>query len=404
MKKKFLSLFLAIFLTLATILSAFAASPGEEYERFYDPFAHDVETTAPLGLTVDVPFAILMEKQTGTVIFEQEADTQTQPASITKIMTMLLTIEEIESGRLNLSDMVTTSAYAASMGGSQIFLEEGEQMTVEDMLKSVVISSANDASVALAEHISGTEEAFVARMNERANELGMTNTVFINSTGLPGEGTDNLTTARDIAIMSRAVIAHDMVKNFSTIWMDTVRNGEFGLTNTNRLIYYFDGATGLKTGFTQEAMYCLAATAQRDGVEFIAVVLHGQSSDERFDAAKTLLNYAFANYTLFDLRAEEVLPPVRVSLGTVDSVQPILEGEGQILLNKTAASTVRQEVSLAEELIAPVTSGQSIGTLTVFDGDTVIAAIPIVAADEVEKISVFGAFTKFLNLLLGGGL
>ena len=404
MKKKFLSLFLAIFLTLTTILSALAASPEEEYERFYDPFALDQQTNAPLGLTVDVPFAILMEKHTGTVIFEQEADTQTQPASITKVMTMLLTIEEIESGRLNLSDMVTTSAYAASMGGSQIFLEEGEQMTVEDMLKSVVISSANDASVALAEHISGTEEAFVARMNERATQLGMTNTVFINSTGLPGEGVDNLTTARDIAIMSRELIAHDMVKNFSTIWMDSVRGGEFGLTNTNRLIYYFDGATGLKTGFTQEAMYCLAATAERDGVEFIAVVLHGQSSDTRFEAAKTLLNYAFANYTLFHLRAEEVLPPIRVSLGTVDSVQPILEGEGQILLSKTAVSTVRQEVDLIEELTAPVASGQALGTLTVFDGDTVIAAIPIIAADEVEKISVFQAFTKFLGLLLGGGL
>lgn len=403
MKRKFLSLFLALFLFLAAVVSAFAAQP-EALNRIYDPFATALPASGSPGISVDVPFAILMDRHTGTVIFEQEADVQTQPASITKIMTILLTLEEIEAGRLSLTDMINTSAYAASMGGSQIFLEEGEQMTAEDMLKSVIISSANDASVALAEHIAGTEEAFVARMNERASALGMTNTVFINSTGLPGEGIDNLTTARDVAIMSRALLAHDLVKEFSTIWMDTVRNGEFGLTNTNRLVYYFDGATGLKTGFTQEAMYCLAASAMRDGVEFIAVVLHGQTSDTRFEAAKTLLNYAFANYTLLELQPDEVLPPMLVSLGTVDSVQPILQGDDQILISKTATATIRQEISLVEELSAPVTQGQVLGSLSVFDGDNLIATVPIVAADEVEKISILGAFGKFLSLLFHGGL
>ena len=403
MKQKFLALFFLFFFLFSAIASAFA-SPTQGLVRPNDLFFETIETTAPAGLTVDVPFAILMDAHTGTVIFEQDADTQTQPASVTKIMTILLAAEEIEAGRLQLSDMVTTSAFAASMGGSQIFLEEGEQMTVEDMLKAVIISSANDASVALAEHIAGTEEAFVARMNERAQTLGMTNTIFINSTGLPGDGVDNLSTARDIALMSREAIGHDVVKEYAIIWMDTVRNGEFGLTNTNRLAYYFDGATGLKTGFTQEAMYCLSATAMRDGVEFIAVVLHGQSSDARFEAAKTLLNYAFANYSLYDLQPEAVLPPMRVSLGQVDSVQPVLQGENQILLPKTALANIRQELILLEDLTAPVTAGQNLGTLNVYEGETLIVTIEIVAANEVEKVSIFGAFVNFLSLLLHGGL
>jgi len=345
-----------------------------------------------------------MEKETGVVIFEQNVDTPTPPASITKIMTTLLIIEEIEAGRLSLDDMVTTSRWAASMGGSQIYLEEGEQMSVRDMLKAIVVSSANDASVAMAEHIAGTEEAFVARMNQRAAELGMVNSVFLNSTGLPVGERESQVTARDVALMSRALIQHELVKEFSTIWMDAVRNGEFGLNNTNRLIYYFEGATGLKTGFTQSAMYCLAATAQRDGVEYIAVVLHGATSNDRFEAAKALLSYAFANYTLVDVRPEEVLPPLRVQLGEADTVQPILGGHPRLLMERRQASAVTQTVELPEFVPAPVSVGQELGTLTVHEGDAVVAQIPIVAGDPVEKISLIQVFQKFLRYLFTGGL
>jgi len=384
-------------LLLIPFLTSTAGAIWYEYPE--DLPAAGVET-----ISVNVPFAILVESETGTVIFEKDADTPTAPASITKIMTILLIIEEIEAGRLSLDDMVTTSARAAGMGGSQIYLEEGEQMSVRDMLKAIVISSANDSSVAMAEHIAGTEEAFAVRMNQRAAELGMSNTIFLNSTGLPVGGLESQTTARDVALMSRALIAHDLVKEFSTIWMDTVRNGEFGLNNTNRLVYYYEGATGLKTGFTQTAMYCLAATAMRDGVEYIAVVLHGETSDQRFEAARDLLNFAFANYTLVNVQPEEVLRPLRVELGEVETVQPILEGHARLLLERRRAPNVTQTVEMAETVQAPVTAGQRLGLLTVYDEETIIAEIPIIAGDSVERLSTVQVFGKFLRLLFTGGL
>lgn len=362
-------------------------------------------------LSIDAPFAILIEKETGTVIFEKDADTPTAPASVTKIMTMLLIIEEIIAEGLQMDDMITASANAASKGGSQIFLEEGEQMTVRDLLKSIVVSSANDASAAMAEHIAGSEETFVARMNERAQELGMHNTIFLNSSGLPivdedGTERENQTTARDVALMSREVIQHDLIKEFTTIWMDSVRNGEFGLSNTNRLIYHFEGATGLKTGFTQTAMHCLAATAMRDGVEYIAVVLHAESSDARFESAKTLLNFAFANYTLLRIQPDEVLAPIPVALGASDHIQPMLggadSGSNAILLPQNLAATVTQSVTIDDGVEAPVTAGQTLGTLTVYDGETVIVEVPIIAADAVERVSTGQVFLRFIRLLFTG--
>ena len=406
------------FLVLVLLIGLVSASAteGGGY-RFSDDYPRDFGLVVDLSIfaegqpvlsaaqiTVDVPFAILMEKETGTVLFEREADTQTPPASVTKVMTTLLIMEEIAAGRLGLDDMVTTSTRAASMGGSQVYLEEGEQMSVRDMLKGIIISSANDSSVAMAEHIAGTEEAFVSRMNARAAELGMVHTTFINSTGLPEEDRENLTTARDIALMSRALLAHDLVKEFSTIWMDTVRNGEFGLNNTNRLIFYYEGATGLKTGFTQTALYCLSASAERDGIEFIAVVLHGETSDQRFESAKTLLSFGFANYTLVDIQPAEILKPLRVELGAVDFVQPVLDGHERLLLEKSAADRVTQTVEMVEQIEAPVAAGQNLGTLTVYDGETVLATIPIVAGDAVEKISLGQVFAQFLRLLFTGGV
>jgi D-alanyl-D-alanine carboxypeptidase (penicillin-binding protein 5/6) len=355
-------------------------------------------------LRINVPSAILMEKETGTIIFEHNAHERLAPASVTKIMTMLLVVEALENGSIKLSDKVTTSAHAASMGGSQIYLEEGEQMTVEDMLKSVAIASANDASVALAEHIAGSEEAFVRRMNDRARELGMEHTVFSNSTGLPTEG-EHLTCAYDIALMSRELISHDIIKKYTTIWMDTVRNGEFGLGNTNKLVRFYKGATGLKTGFTREAMYCLAATAERDGVEYIAVVMHAETSDIRFESAKALLNHAFSTYTLVDVVPPEALAPIPVVLGEVKYMQPVLKENRKLLIEKMKVSQLVKQVELVESIEAPVAAGQELGKLTIRDGEqNELAVVPIVSDNQIKRLSWGQIFFKYLRILFLGDL
>ena len=322
----------SLLLTLIILVSACGRAMSVYYDEpvFFDVSDDELIDTAifmgealPVStvteLAITAPHAILMEKESGKVIFEKDADTKREPASVTKVMTVLLIAEALNGGSLKMDDMVTTSAFATSMGGSQIYLEEGEQMSVRDMLKSIIVSSANDAAVAMAEHISGTEQVFVSRMNERANELGMINTHFTNCSGLMDDST-HVTTARDIAIMSRELIKHDIIKQFTTIWTDTVRGGRFGLSNTNKLVRFFDGATGLKTGFTQRSMYCLSATAERGGVEYIAVVMHDATSAGRFESAKTLLSFAFANYTTIDAQPDEALPPVRVILGKTPTV------------------------------------------------------------------------------------
>lgn len=355
-------------------------------------------------LSIEAPYAILMEKETGTVLYEKSPHERVAPASVTKIMTMLLVVEAIEAGTLSLDDMVTAGVEATKKGGSQIYLKEGEKMSVEDLLKSVAVSSANDAATALAEHIAGTEGAFVAKMNERAKELGMENTVFSNCTGLPTEG-EHLTTAYDIALMARELISHDMIKEFTTIWIDSVRNGEFGLSNTNKLIRFYEGATGLKTGYTEEAMYCLAATAERDGTEYIAVVMKAPSSDARFESAKTLLNYAFATYTLIDIAPAEVLPPIPVSLGEVQYVQPVLSEGGKLLVEKTEASSVVRKTELEESLTAPVEAGQVIGRLTIETaGGELLHEENIVAGDNVDRLGWFEIFTDYLSLIFTGHL
>lgn len=359
-----------------------------------------IETLPEDAITIPVPSAVLMEKTTGEVIYAKNAHEKLSPASITKIMTLLLVVEEIEKGNLSLDDMVTASAHAASMGGAQIWLEEGEQLSVEDMLKCVAVSSANDCSVALAEHIAGSEEAFVARMNQRAAELGMKNTHFTNCTGLL-DNSSHYTTAYDVALMSRELISHDMIKKFTTIWMDTVRNGEFGLTNTNKLVRFYEGTTGLKTGFTSKAMHCLSATAERDGVEYIAVVMHGATSTDRFESAKTLLNYAFANYTLASLRMPEALPPVHVELGQVNSVQPVYAGKETALVKKSELSNLEYSLDLCKSVRAPVEKGQPLGTLTVTMNGKVLAEVPIAAGDGVEKLSRWQIFKGLLNKMTG---
>ncbi|MBQ4091597.1 MAG: D-alanyl-D-alanine carboxypeptidase, partial [Clostridia bacterium] len=265
--------------------------------------ASEIQATPTAGPSADMQLdcksAILLDAKTGAVLFEQNADEALPPASVTKIMTLLLVMEAIEAGKIKLDDTVVTSAHAASMGGSQIYLKEGEQMSVEDMLKSVVISSANDAACALAEFVSGSEEAFVRQMNERAAELGMKNTTFENTNGLDDTAQNHLTSARDIAIMSRELIKHEKILEYSSIWMDTVRGGTFGLTNTNRLVRYYRGCTGLKTGSTSKAGFCISATAERDGVSLICVIMGAETRDIRNGLATRLLDYGFANYEVY---------------------------------------------------------------------------------------------------------
>ena len=362
--------------------------------------AQALEALSGDDIPIAAPCAVLMEKTTGTVLYEKNAHERCAPASVTKVMTMLLVTEAIEAGVIRTEDMVTASDAAASMGGSQIWLEAGERMSVDEMLKCVAVVSANDCAVALAELLCGTEDAFVKRMNERAAELGMRDTHFTNCTGLRDDD-EHYTSAYDIALMSRELISHDSIKAYTTIWMDSVRDGEFGLSNTNKLIYYYDGATGLKTGFTSRAMYCLSATAERGGAEYIAVVLRAQTSAERFDSAKALLSYAFANYELAALRPQEALPPVRVVLGREESLQPVFAGSGTLLEEKGKLSDLRYEIDLAESAEAPIYAGQKLGTMTVYGAGEVLAEVDIVAPAEVERLSFRDVFAGLIGSLVG---
>ena len=353
-------------------------------------------------LAVEAQSCLLMEKTTGQVLYAVNEHEQLEPASVTKVMTLLLVMEAIDSGSLRYDDVVTASAYASSMGGSQIWLKENEQMTVEELLKAVCVASANDASVALAEHIAGSAEAFVEKMNQRAAELGMEDTHFVNPTGLPAEG--HVTSAYDIALMSRELILHHPdIRRFTTIWMDTLRDGEFGLSNTNKLIRYYEGATGLKTGSTDSALYCLSATAERDGMELIAVILKSPTSDKRFEGAKALLNYGFATYGLAEVAPEEPLAPIPVRLGTAAAVPVRLEGAEALLVARDKMGALEVRTELEAELAAPVEEGRQVGTLTVTAGDQVLATLPLTAAETVERLSYGQILLRCLHMAFLGG-
>ena len=340
-----------------------------------------------VSLEVAAPSAVLMEAATGTVLYEKDAHTPLPPASVTKIMTLLLVMEALDAGRIGWDDTVTASEAAAAKGGSQVYLEAGEQMSLQEMLKSVVVVSANDCATALAEHVAGSEAAFVELMNRRAQELGMEDTHFVNCTGLDDEpdAETHLTTAYDIALMSRALLKHDEIRDYTTIWMDSVRNGEFGLANTNKLVRFYQGTTGLKTGYTSAAGHCLSASAERDGVEFIAVALHCATSGERFQAAKQLLDYGFANYTLAQPDPETEIPPVPVVLGTAEAIVPVPDNDDPVLIEKGQAAGITTRVEVADQVRAPVEAGQRLGTLTLQSDGAPLAAIPLVAPEAVPR-------------------
>ena len=355
--------------------------------------------TRAAEMDVNAKSALLMDAATGTVLFEKNAHEALAPASVTKIMTMLLIMEAIDSGSIGYDDMVTASESAAAKGGSQVYLKAGEQMAVSEMLKSIAVSSANDCACAMAEHLSGSEGAFVDRMNERARELGMEDTHFVNCTGLDDspEAARHRTSAYDIALMSRELLTrHPDIKKYTTIWMDTIRNGAFGLSNTNKLIRFYPGATGLKTGFTSGAGYCLSATAQRDGMELIAVTMGCESAKIRNAACKQLLDYGFANFALVSPDLEDV-PSVPVVLGKEKDVSLELSGARQLLIPKAKKAGLTQSVSLEESVNAPVEKGAVLGTLTVKSGGETLLEIPLSAAKAVEKLTFGDVFLMVLK-------
>ena len=381
MKKRMLAIFVLLVLLAGAMLPAVRAAE----------------------LDLPAPSYVLMERSTGEVLLEHNAHERLRPASVTKVMTLLLIMEALDDGRIGWDDMVQTSAAAAAKGGSQIYLEENEQLPLEEMLKSIVVSSANDCACAMAEHIAGSEAAFVEMMNARAEQLGMTDTHFVNCTGLDDEpeAAEHLTTAYDIALMSRELLGHEAIKKYTTIWMDTVRDGQFGLSNTNKLVRFYDGTTGLKTGYTSAAGHCLSASAERNGMELIAVVLHCASSTDRFESAKALLNYGFSNYALVTPEPGE-LPAVPVTLGTAAEITPVLADETPILIDKALAAGVETNVRVDGSVTAPVEAGQTLGTLTITSGGQTIAERDLIAPEAVGALRWGDVFLQMLRALCMG--
>ncbi len=348
--------------------------------------------------------ALLMDAATGRVLYEKNAHEKLSPASVTKVMTLLLIMEAIDSGKIGWDDAVTASETAAAKGGSQIFLKVGETMSVTDLVKSIAVSSANDAACAMAEHIAGSETAFVSRMNDRAAQLGMLDTNFVNCTGLDdsADAASHLTSAHDIAVMSRELMAnHPDITKFTTIWMATVRNGTFGLANTNKLIRFYPGAIGLKTGYTSKAGFCLSACAQRENMMLIAVVLGAESSQDRFAACKSMLDYGFANFALTEYTPETVTVPVK--LGQQAAVSAIPGGDTRLLIDKSQRGQVRYQVEMVESVAAPVSQGQKIGVLTVYAGEQILAQIPMVAKEAVLRKTWGQIFLQVLKAIAMGG-
>lgn len=411
--KKGLACLLCLALLLPNALWVAAEEPplliaeegsGESAEELIQESADDVwlpvdtVPTEAAALEVGGKSAILMDQTSGTVLFEKNAHEKLAIASVTKVMTLLLVMEALDQGRITLEDPVTCSDVAASMGGSQIWLEPGEIMTVHELLKAAAVVSANDACAALAEHISGSIEGFVAEMNTRAAELGMNDTLFLDCSGLSD---DAYSSAYDVALMSRELMKHEKITEYTTIWMDTLRDGKSQLVNTNKLVRHYTGATGLKTGTTSKAGHCLSATAQRDGLGLIAVILGCETTDERFGGARKMLDYGFANYTIYTPEIDTTaLTPVPVLRGLAETVTPSVELPSAFLIKKGQEKNVSCSLELAEDLEAPVYEGQVIGSISlVLDGEE-IAQYDVHAAEAVDRLKTGNAFMLLLEALL----
>lgn len=385
--------FLSFCLVLCVVLSLFSFNiSGEEAVAVAENGGAVVGTK----LDIKAKSLILMEPNTGKILYEDNADELLPPASITKVMSLLLVMEALERGDFDLETVVNASEHACSMGGSQIWLEPNESMTVDDLLKAAVIVSANDATVALGELVAGSEEGFVSKMNERAKELGMTNTSFKNCSGLDSEG--HLTTAHDVAVMSSELIKHDLIKNYTTVWMDSLRNGESELVNTNKLVRFYNGTTGLKTGTTSGSGYCLSATAERDGLELVAVVMGADTTADRFEGAKKLLDFGFANFTFRDIKADIKNGfSVEIKDGVRDSVRVKADGGFGLLLKKSDDRKITQKTVINKNLTAPIKKGDTVGRVEVYSGDELLGEIKLKAAENNDKLTFLKVFLRIVK-------
>ena len=394
MKKIFISI-LAITCFLSSGLTSFAISDTKSTAEI-----SAVNTSGELELGVDVGGAYLIEASTGKVLYAENEFSAASPASVTKVMTLLLVCEALDAGKFSLNDTVTISAHAASMGGSQVFLEEGERITVEDLIKSTVIASGNDSAVALAELTAGSEAAFVKLMNKRAIELGLKKTSFENTTGLDDTTVNHYTCAADIGTMSRELIKHDIILKYSSIWQDTIRNGEFTLTNTNRLVRYYDGCNGLKTGSTDKAGYCISATAKRGNMQLIAVIMGARTRDERNQAARELLDYGFANFALYE-RGEKFIEDTDVLSGVKDSIA-LYSRPFSCVVDKSKLSEVELVYDIPENLIAPIADGDVVGSIIYKVNGEQIGKSDIYTSESVEKITFWDIFGRILKRIACG--
>ena len=360
------------------------------------PLSETAETSA-VGTVLDIKAksAVLLEPNTGKILYEQNADEPLPPASITKIMSLLLVMEALDRGDFTLETVVNASEHACSMGGSQIWLEPGEGMTVHDLLKATVIASANDACVALGELVAGSEEGFVELMNSRAKELGMNSTTFKNCTGLDAEG--HITTADDVAIMSGELIKHDLIKDYSTVWMDTLRDGKSELVNTNKLVRFYKGTTGLKTGTTSVAKYCLSATAEREGLSLVAVVMAGETSADRFEGAKKLLDFGFANFSFSQIGAELKETEIPVLKGEKKTLKIKATEKLSLLAQKSAKNDIKRETEWNKNITAPIKKGQTVGYVNIYNGEENIGKIPIKATESIKQRTFGLSFGKILK-------
>ena len=396
--KKIISLIICLVLVLNFASTSISASVDEDINNNSNGTV--TETEKANSLEINAKSAVLMDAETGMVLYMKNASDALPPASVTKIMTLLLVAEAIQCGNIALSDKVSVSANASSMGGSQIFVKEGEEFSVEELLKSTVIASANDAAVALAELISGTEDAFVKRMNERADELGMKNTHFENATGLDDTVTNHTTSAYDIALMSRELIKHDVITKYSNVWQDSIRNGEFTLTNTNRLVRYYDGCTGLKTGSTDKAGFCVSATAKRDGMHLIAVVMGAETRDSRNEAARAMLDFGFSNYALYS-EAEFELENAYVTRGVKDEIA-LYSKPFSKLVDKSDKKRIEKEYVIPDTLVAPIKAGDIVGSITYkLDGE-VVGETDIFVKEDIAKISTLQLFGRIIRTIFTG--
>lgn len=393
--KKIISLLLVILIISSLGIISFAEKEGKTEAE-----VTSINNDSDFQLDYDLTAAYLCEASTGKVLYSMNEFKAASIASVTKVMTLLLVCEALDAGKFSLSDQVRVSANAASMGGSQVFLEEGEKISVEDLIKSAVIASGNDASVALAELCAGSESSFVKMMNRRAVELGLKNSNFENTTGLDDTTTNHYSCAADIATISRELIKHSIILDYSSIWQDSIRNGEFTLTNTNRLVRYYDGCNGLKTGSTDKAGYCVSATAKRGNMQLVAVILGARTRDERNAAARALLDYGFANFALYE-RGEEYIEDVSITKGNIDRTQ-LYSSPFKTVIDKTKQGAVELEYDIPESIVAPIKNGDSIGSIIYkIDGEQ-IGVSHIYIKEDIDKIGFGELFVRIIKRIVSG--